>query len=95
MDVQGLIALFLCFPVGLALIMLAGLADLGHPVDELVAFAVDVVKDRVDHHLPGADRADAHIGAAVPHGLAPRHAAPGVDAGEGELLIGIILAADR
>ena len=28
MDVQGLIALFLCFPVGLALIMLAGLADL-------------------------------------------------------------------
>ncbi|MEJ2379140.1 MAG: hypothetical protein P8Y71_28355, partial [Pseudolabrys sp.] len=68
--------------------------DLGHPVDELSALAVDVVDDRIDHQLAGEDRADAHIGAPVQDRLAPRDAAPGVDAGEDDFVVRIEVLAN-
>ena len=69
--------------------------ELGGPVDELVAFAVDVVDDRIDHDLAGEDRADAQIAAPGEDRLVPRHAAPGVDAGEHHAVADQLLAQRR
>src|SRR5665647_1250501 len=54
---------------------------------------VDNVDDRIDDHLAGQDRADADIAAAAQDRLHARHAAPGIDAGEGDLVVGIELLA--
>jgi len=64
---------------------------------QLLHFAesVDIVDDRVDHDFSCMDRADAKISATVEDGLVPRHAAPSVDAGEGDLIVAIELLADR
>jgi len=36
------------------IVLLEGVAlDVGHPIDELVALAIDVINDRVDDHLAG------------------------------------------
>ena len=52
-------------------VLLGGVAlDLGHPVDQLVAIAVDVIDDRIDHNLAGENRADPHISAAAQDRLA-------------------------
>ncbi len=55
--------------------------DLGNPVDELAAFAVDVVADRVDHHLARREPAGADVARASAIRLPARDAAPHVDAG--------------
>src|SRR5256885_16553418 len=69
--------------------------DLGCPVDQLVSVAVDIVDDRVDDDLAGADRADPHIGAAGQDRRPARDAPPGIDAGEEELLARVELGDDR
>src|SRR5205085_6104495 len=80
--------------IPVVLLLAAGL-DLGCPVDQLVSVAVDIVDNRVDDDLAGADRADPHIGAAGQDRRPARDAAPGVDAGKDELFSGIELGAHR
>src|SRR6185437_13602261 len=69
--------------------------DLGHPVDELAPLAVDAVYDRVDDDLACQDRANPHISAAIEDWLASRYAAPRINAGKCDLVLGIKLLADR
>lgn len=57
-----------------------GRVDLGDPVHELAALVVDVVADRVDHHLADGEPARAHHAAAREKGLPGRGASPHVDA---------------
>src|SRR5215475_8019869 len=78
------------------IVLLEGVAlDVGHPIDELVALPIDVINDRVDDHLTGQYRAGAYLGTAVEDWLSPRHPAPAVDAGKGQLVVWVILFADR
>src|SRR5204863_2975743 len=67
--------------------------DLGHPVDQLVSGTIDVIDDRIDHHLTREDRADAHVGLAAENRLAPRHPAPGINAGKDDLVVRVELLA--
>src|SRR5262249_21026882 len=77
-------------------VLLEGIAlDVGHPVDELVALPIDVIDNWVDDHLAGQYRAGAYKGTAVEDWLSPRHPAPAVDAGKGQLVVRVILFADR
>ena len=46
-------------PVPIARLVAWGL-DLGDPVDELAAFGVDVVADRVDYHFAGGEPSGPH-----------------------------------
>src|SRR5206468_1611232 len=55
--------------------------DLGNPVDELQPGGVDVVANRVDHHLAVGEPAGADHAGAVQYRRPPRDAAPHVDAG--------------
>jgi hypothetical protein len=74
------------------IILFGGIAlDLGHPVNQLVAFGINVIDDRVNHDLAGENRADPHIGTATQDRLAPRHPAPRVDAGERDPVVRVEL----
>src|SRR5262249_41364368 len=50
---------------------------------------------RIDHQLAGLDRADADIGVPAENRFVARHASPRVDAFEGEVFVGIEIAAYR
>jgi hypothetical protein len=69
-------------PAGAAPVAHRGLGrvDLGDPVHELVAFGIDVVADRVDHHLSDREPARAHHARARKKRLPSRGAAPHVHA---------------
>ncbi len=69
--------------------------DLGHPVDQLASIAIEIVDNRVDNDLAGQDGAHPHIRVAVEDRLAPRHAAPRIDAGKRDPVGGVELSAER
>ena len=67
-------------PVPIALRAVLRRFDFRDPVDELPPCGVDVVADRVDHHLAVGKPAGAHHAGARQERLPGRHAAPHVDA---------------
>ena len=66
-------------PVALGLVV--GRLDIEDPIDELAAFGVDIVADRIDQNLGDVEPADAHHAGAGEVGLPARDAAPHIDAG--------------
>src|SRR4029078_11741726 len=69
--------------------------DLGHPVDQLASLAVDIVDDGIDDDLAGQNRTEPHVSPAVENRLAPRCAAPGIDARKSDFVGGIKLSTER
>src|SRR6476659_8562447 len=61
--------------------LIFGRLDIDDPVDELAAFRIDRVADRIEQQLRWTMPADAYHAGAGENRLPPRHAAPHVDAG--------------